>query len=197
MKRSRNSYEAGFKLRVVDFAEINGNAHAARENNINEKLVRDWRKNKLMLSEIPKTKRARRGDIPSFVDLEISINEWVLEQRQNGSIVTRGAIRFRALQLKRSDKFQNQPYISTFQASPGWCTRFMNWNSLTLRQRTKIAQKLPAILEDKVFSFHSFVINLRKKHGYDLSQIGNMDQTPMAFDFFLWFNDLLGPHMFN
>ena len=28
--------------------------------------------------------------------------------------------------------------ISTFKASPGWCTRFMNRNSLTLRERTKI-----------------------------------------------------------
>ena len=46
MKRSRNSYEAGFKLKVVELAEINGNSNAARENNIDEKLVRDWRKNK-------------------------------------------------------------------------------------------------------------------------------------------------------
>ena len=58
----------------------------------------------------------------------------------------------------------------------------MNRNSLTVRQRTKIAQKLQAVLEDKVFAFHSFVINLRKRHGYNLSQIGNMDETPMTFD---------------
>ena len=32
MKRKRNSYEAGFKLRVVELAEINGNSKAAREN---------------------------------------------------------------------------------------------------------------------------------------------------------------------
>ena len=42
MKRKRNSYEAGFKLRVAELAEINGNSKAARENNFDEKLVRDW-----------------------------------------------------------------------------------------------------------------------------------------------------------
>ena len=182
MKRKRNSYEAGFKLRVVELAEINGNSKAARENNIDEKLVRDWRKNKRELTEIPKTKCARRGKMPPFSDLENEINEWVLEQRQNGFIVTRGSIRFRALQLKKSEKYQNLPDISTFKASPGWCSRFMNRNSLTLRQRTKIAQKLPAVLEEKVSAFHSFVINLRKMNGYNLSQIGNMDETPMTFD---------------
>ena len=182
MKRSRNSYEAGFKLKVVELAEINGNSNAARENNIDEKLVRDWRKNKIILSEMPKTKRAKQGDLPSFPELENEINEWVLSQRQNGYVVTSGSIRFRALQLKKSEKYQNQTDISSFKASAGWCSRFMNRNSLTLRQRTKIAQKLPAVLEDKVSSFHSFIINLRKKHGYDLSQIGNMDETPMTFD---------------
>ena len=50
---------------------------------------------------MPKTKRAKRGDIPSFPELENEINEWVLDQRQNGYIVTRGSIRFRALQLKK------------------------------------------------------------------------------------------------
>jgi len=54
--------------------------------------------------------------------------------------------------------------------------------SLTLRQRTKIAQKLPAALEEKIQSFHQFVIKHRKQHDYDLSQIGNMDETPITFD---------------
>ena len=58
MKRSWNSYEVEFKLRVVEFAEIDGDSKAARENNLNEKVVRDWQKCK-KLTEIPKTKRAR------------------------------------------------------------------------------------------------------------------------------------------
>ena len=58
----------------------------------------------------------------------------------------------------------------------------MDRHSLTVRQSTKIAQKLPAALEEKIESFHRFIIKHRKQHSYDLSQIGNMDETPMTFD---------------
>src|SRR6218665_145250 len=182
MKRRRTSYEAGFKLRVVEYAELHGNSNAMREFGVNEKLVRDWRKAKETLADMPKTKRARRGDVSSFPELEVELNEWVLSQRQNGYIVTRDSIRLRAVQLKKTDKYKNQPGMATFLASSGWCSRFMDRHSLTLRQRTKIAQKLPAVLEDKIASFHQFIIRHRKQHDYPLSQIGNMDETPMTFD---------------
>ena len=78
MKQSWNSYEAGFKFRVVEFAEINGNA---RENSVNEKLVRDWGKYKKELTEILKTKCAKQGDVASSADLENELYKWVLERR--------------------------------------------------------------------------------------------------------------------
>ena len=58
----------------------------------------------------------------------------------------------------------------------------MNRYGLFLRQRTKIAQKLPADLETKIKSFHKFVIKMRRLHGYDLNQIGNMNEMLMTFD---------------
>ena len=45
-----------------------------------------------------------------------------------------------------------------------------------------IAQKLPKDLDDKVESFQRFIIRHRKQYDYDLTQIGNMDETPMFFD---------------
>ena len=69
----------------------------------------------------------------------------------------------------------------SFHASAGWCTRFMNRNNLVLRQKTKICQRLPADLEEKITSFQRFVIKERKCHSYPLSQIGNMDETPVFF----------------
>lgn len=45
-KRKRSSYDAAFKLKVVKFAEENGNRSAGRQYDISEKLVRDWRKQK-------------------------------------------------------------------------------------------------------------------------------------------------------
>ena len=61
-----------------------------------------------------------------------------------------------------------------FKASAGWCTRLMHRHNLTICQRTKICQKLPADFDDKIMSFPRFVIKL--------SQIDNMDETPMFFD---------------
>ena len=57
----------------------------------------------------------------------------------------------------------------------------MNRNKLVLRQKTKICQRLPADLEEKITSFQRFVIKERKSHSYPLSQIGNMDETPVFF----------------
>ena len=50
------------------------------------------------------------------------------------------------------------------------------------RQKTKIAQKLPAELDEKVISFQRYVIKKRVEHQYALANIGNMDEMPMNFD---------------
>ena len=46
----------------------------------------------------------------------------------------------------------------------------------------KIAQKLPDDIEEKITSFHKFVLNLRKECHYEIAQIDNIDETPMCFD---------------
>jgi hypothetical protein len=46
----------------------------------------------------------------------------------------------------------------------------------------KIAQKLPQDLDHKVTSFHRFIIGMRQKQYFPLSNIGNMYETPMNFD---------------
>ena len=58
----------------------------------------------------------------------------------------------------------------------------MNRNGLALRQRTYIAQKLPKDVDDQVDKFYRFVIYERKLCAYAMSEIGNMDETPMYFD---------------
>ena len=70
----------------------------------------------------------------------------------------------------------------SFTASQGWCSRFMKRNQLSLKQRTKIAQKLPHKLDEKVLSFQKFIIQRRNFFDFPLSCIGNMDETPMFVD---------------
>ena len=179
MKKKRMSYSAAFKLKVISFAENANNSAASRHFGISEKLVRDWRKNQSVLENIPKSKKALRHGIASFPKLEKALNDWVLNSRQNGYAVTRTGIRLQAMKLAKDEKFA---VATTFRASAGWCTRFMTRHGLSLRQRTKIAQKLPNDLEDKILAFQKYVIQKRKEIPFEMSQIGNMDETPMSFD---------------
>ncbi|KAK2552033.1 hypothetical protein P5673_027055 [Acropora cervicornis] len=48
-----------------------------------------------------------------------------------------------------------------------------------IKKKTKIAQKLPEHLDQKITSF---VIKGRRKDNYELVNIGNMDETPVWFD---------------
>ena len=125
LRRKRISYEAGYKLKVVEYAELHGNSNAMREFDVNEKLIRDWRKIKETLMDMPKSKRVRRGLISSFPTLEAELNDWVVSQRQDGYVVTRGLIRFRALQLKKDEKFKHLPGIASFLTSAGWASRLL------------------------------------------------------------------------
>ena len=122
-----------------------------------------------------------RFDIRSalFSELESALFDWVMEHRNNGYAISRTAIRLHALKMKKSGDYT---VTGRFLASAGWCTRFMERHGLTLKQRTKLSQKLPKDLESKVDSFQKYIIKMRKRHEYDLSQIGNMDETPMTFD---------------
>ncbi|XP_058026230.1 neurotrophin receptor-interacting factor homolog isoform X2 [Ahaetulla prasina] len=173
-KQKRRSYEAAFKLKVVSRAEESNNSIASREFCVDEKQVREWRKMKADLEKLPKAKKARRGLTTSYGALETELHKWVMECSQNGYYVTRMGIRLHALQMAKEEKFK-VPGTEKFVASAGWCTRFMNRFGLCLRQRTKIAQKLPKDLDEKVMSFHSFIIKQRRIHNYDLQDIGNMD----------------------
>lgn len=172
----RKSYEVGFKLKVVDYAEEYGNRSAEREYGVSEKVVRGWRKQKDQLNQLPKSKRAARFSVSPYLSLEKELHDWVIDLRSNGCIVTRLSIRTKALQL--APKY----HLAQFKSSAGWCTRFLNRNGLALRQKTHIAQKLPKDVEEKVHNFEKFVLKERKMFDFALGQIGNMDETPMYFD---------------
>ena len=70
IKRKRSAYDASFKLKVVDHAEIHGNRAASREVTVPETNVREWRKQKVVLKDTNKTKNARRGRQAMYPDME-------------------------------------------------------------------------------------------------------------------------------
>ena len=160
----------------MKFAQELNNCAASGEFGVNEKLVRDWRNQVEKLKCMPKNKCSNQGKRCQWPEMEYKLVNWIEDQRQCGYIVTHNMIRIKALAMI------DELNITGFQASNNWCTRFLRRNNLALRQKTKIAQKLPEDLEEKIVNFHRFVLNCRKKANHELVNIDNMDETPV------WFN---------
>ena len=66
-----------------------------------------------------------------------------------------------------------------FKASLGWYQNWKKQHAISFRSKTTLAQQLPQDLEVNTIQFHQFVIAARQRHGYSLSRIFNMDETPM------------------
>ena len=95
----RCSYTAGFKLKVIQYAEENNNSIAAREFSINESVIRSWRKKKPEIKATPKCKKALRFKTSPFGKLEDALFLWITQLRENGIIVSRMAVRTKALRV--------------------------------------------------------------------------------------------------
>ena len=176
MPISRKSYTAAQKLRVVEFAEENGNRAAGRQFNVDESNVRSWRKVKTELQNMAKTKKACRGKRCKWPRVEHAVVEWFQEQRRKLIPVSKTMIRMKAIAVAKELE------EADFVGSVSWCDRFMRRRGLSLRKRTRISQKLPADYEEKMLQFQRFIIKMRKKNNYQIGQIGNMDEVPMCFD---------------
>ena len=137
MSSKHLKYSAKFKLCMVRFAEQSNNCAASREFCVNEKLVRDWRRQVEKLKCMPKNKCADRGKRCQWPDLEENLVKWIEDQRRSGYIVTWNLIRIKAKAMASDQQMSN------FQATNSWCTRFLRRRNFVLRQKTKIAQKLP------------------------------------------------------
>ncbi|KAH1185658.1 hypothetical protein KIL84_018407 [Mauremys mutica] len=140
----RRKFEASFKLKVVNFAKEH-NCAAASQYGVTEKMARDWKANEDALKSMPGSKCALRRGTPHWSELEKHITDMVHEHRQNGYVVTQNKIRMFALQWAKS----NPDHSKGFKATVSWRTRFLERHNLVLRQKTRIAQKLPADLDGK------------------------------------------------
>lgn len=71
MSVKHKNYTSNFKLMVRERAEAISNRGAVRENDIDERCFRRWRKEKDVLEKMPRQKRARRGRKVSWPALEV------------------------------------------------------------------------------------------------------------------------------
>ena len=175
---SRISYTARFKLTVVTYALEKGNREAARQFQVDEKNVRRWRSQQEKLKGLCRDQRAAQYCPAKFPELEKELKEWINEKRKAGIGISTTVIRLKAKSMAKARNIAE----SEFKASVHWCHRFMDRHDLSIRRRTTISQKLPENFEDKLEKFQAFIIAEQKKPKYELSLIGNADQTPLTFD---------------
>jgi transposase-like protein len=184
LKKKRN-WSVREKLMVLHFLNGSNSVRAtARHFDLQPNQVRDWRNKKDQLkASAPHLLKLHSGRQASFLELENELANWILECREQGLPITRNMATKKAKELAQTDKYQEKyPNISSFKFSNKWMDCFMNRYDLSNRRRTTVSQHLPEDLLEKQQSFLSFVLYRRIQYDYPLQFIGNMDETPVAFD---------------
>ena len=143
----RNSYTSDFKLRVVAAAEDTSNRAAAREFNVGESSIREWRQMKNELLEINPRKRACRGPTAKWPQLENELKRWILSRREVNLPISTVAVQIQARLLA----YEND--VVDFAASFSWISKFMKRNKLSIRTRTTAGQQLPNNWKQKMMDF--------------------------------------------
>lgn len=81
------------------------------------------------LKQMPKSKCARRFSLSPYAKLEKDLQEWVIDHKRKGIVVTGMAIRMKALKLVEENQSKYN-FDSDFRASNGWFCRFKKRNGL-------------------------------------------------------------------
>lgn len=179
-KTIRSSYTAKEKLSVIAYSKETFLREAEKKYGIHYSQISRWRKNESILLEAkPNNRRIGAGTKPFYSNVEEELIEWIKILRQDGIAVTPLMIQQKMKSLIGND-LPNDKKI--FLASRGWLDCFMNRYNLSIRQKTKIGQKLPIDLSSQLESFYKFIETHHQKNQYHLSQIANMDETPIFFD---------------
>lgn len=156
----RRLYIVGFKVEVLEFVEENGNMVVQRKFGVNEKFVRDWRKQKDVLKKIKKFQKVFRIYVLRWFEFEDRMEVFVLEQRSVCRVLNIVQLRLKAKVMVEEMK------IEDFQGTVFWCFRFMKRKNLVIRQRIIFFQILFDDYREKMVVFQVFVVDQTKKFNF-------------------------------
>ena len=162
------------KLEVLEFSKLHGICGTAKHFKIPKSSVLNWTK-----SDYSSILRDKSGCLPKTgrpltypEELDKKILEYVLEQRDLQNTVSLEDICIYAAEIIK--------LVSPgFAASRRWAASFMKLHDLSLRARMSLSQRLPADLEQKLVSFHTFVRTKREEDEFENSVVINMDETDL------------------
>lgn len=120
----RRSYEAAFKLGVIEYAEKNSNRAAAKHHKVDQKRVREWRKQKDKLQSLPsdKARLSGGGRKPKYPKEEEILVTWLKLKQSQKVRLSRSMIQRMALQMCIGDE--------EFIASKGWLEKFLKRHNI-------------------------------------------------------------------
>jgi hypothetical protein len=177
--------------RVCQKGEIVPISHkqACRDLGLKPVQLRDRKKNVDKI--LSTTKGSTRGTLTHTVHfpvLEDRLHSIILDKRRLGRSVGEKWIR-RHARLEYESLFPERVTIvekkvfSGMAFSNGWFRAFLKRKHLSLRASTKTAQVVPADYKDKITSWLQFNRHAQDRFNFELLEIANMDQTPIAFEF--------------
>ena len=160
---------------MVQFAEENSKHKAAKVFKVHRGMVRKWCKQKDFLKELPHGAKCLkgRGRKVYYQDIEDRLLNWMNVRREKGGRVTGKALKKECLRLHRL--YGNQ----SFKASQGWYQNFKKRHNTVMRRTTHISQNPKEITDDLISSFQRQIIRLRLTREFQLSDIGNINETPV------------------
>jgi hypothetical protein len=163
---------------------------ACRDLGVDPVQLRRWKKDVDKIRSLHKGSRKGKLSHPAqFPVLEDRLHALILEKRQLGRKVGENWIRrharleFERLWPERVTIVEKKKVFAGMAFSNGWFAAFLKRKHLSLRQPTKRAQVVPGDYKDKITSWLQFNRRAQAKFNFELSEIANMDQTPISFEF--------------
>ena len=163
---------------------------ASRDLGIQPTQLRKWKKDVDKIRSLHKG--CRKGELShpaQFPKLEDRLHALILEKRRLGRSVREKWIRRHArLEYERLwpesvTIVEKRKVFTGIGFLNGWFSGFLKRKCLSLRQGTKRAQAVPGDYKDKITSWLQFNRRAQARSNFELSEIANMDQTPIAFEF--------------
>eukprot|EP00731_Ephydatia_muelleri_P005747 Em0002g1923a len=170
-------------LQVVSKTETSSIRAAAREAGVDEKRVREWKKQEMELEELMK----KQGKIACKVRKRLSGGGRKVQFPVQEKLIARRILQQRALHVRvlRRDVARFAKEIITnpsFKASPGWISRFMRRHKFVTRVKTTAGQSLPKNVSDRIVDYVTTCSKRIRRNQLPLPCIANMDETAIWAD---------------
>ncbi|CAG8563033.1 2429_t:CDS:2 [Cetraspora pellucida] len=190
-KKVCQSYTIQEKMIVIRYALHESNTKATAKFDLDKSQVGCWiMKLKDQLSKVGYKKSCHLGSSDRkkfFPEEEAQLYAWIVEMHNAALAITYNSLKLKMLRIVsetalKSHELAKRQLASSFKTFSIWLMHFLKCHKLTLCQKTKIAQKMPADLEEKLLNFQQHVIQLHYMKNYSLSNIANMNETSVWFD---------------